>query len=366
MQHICPSILGLCLFLTACHSASTSLESVSVAHCGDTIIVPSASPVRASISIEKLSLSDFSSSFSTVGTVRAEAGRLAEVAVPMDGRTGTCYVRPGTKVRAGQPLFAFYSAEFADIVRAWFEARSNNDLATRNLARKESLRHDGIISARELEEARNEAELARRELSQAQQSLSVLGVDTTQLKNDGELNIIAPITGEVMRCEVTNGQFVRSDEASLITIADLSRVWVTAQIKEQYIRSIHADDHVTVYADAYPDCAFEGEIVYVGGLVDETTRAIDVTIQVANPNHALKPGMYVRTEFSTQATPAIVIPSTAVMQGAEPYIYVALNDSTFVPQTVAIQSVNAKQVRVVSGLTPAESIITQGGIYLAQ
>ena len=143
-------------------------------------------------------------------------------------------------------------------------------------------------------------------------------------------------------------------------------MWVTAQIKEQYIRSIHADDHVTVYADAYPDCAFEGQIVYVGGLVDETTRAIDVTIQVVNPNHALKPGMYVRTEFAAQATPAIVIPSTAVMQGAEPYIYVALNDSTFVPQTVAIQSVNAKQVRVVSGGAPAPGVIKKSGMNLSQ
>lgn len=365
MQHSIYGTLLLCLLLMACNRVAVQ-DSVLVFHHGDTIIVPASSPVRTGLTIDSTSVTDFSSSFETVGTVRAEAGKLAEVSVPMDGRTGQCFVHPGSHVRAGQSLFAFYSAEFADIVRSWFEARSNCDLASHNLTRKELLRMDGVVSERELEEARNEAELARRALHQAEQSLAVLGVDTTRLQCDGELRIIAPISGEVMRCEVTNGQFVRSDDPSLITIADLNNVWVTAQIKEQYIRSVHDDDRVTVLSDAYPEFPFEGQIVYIGGLVDETTRTIDVTLRVANPQLYLKPGMYVRVAFTSAEQPTLIIPADAIMQGQKTYVYRSLNDSTFVPQPVSVRSVDAGRVEVINGLQPGERIITKGGFYLVQ
>lgn len=366
MRYFFSSILAVCLLLTACHSASYTNESASVARRGDTIVVSSASPVRANLIISSVTAAEYSSSFSTVATVRADAGKLAEVSVPMDGRTGECYVHPGSEVRAGQALFAFHSAEFAEIVRLWYEARSNHDLATRNLARKEALRHEGVVSERELEEARNEAELSRLSLRQAEQSLAVLGVDTAGLQSDGELRIIAPIRGEVMRCEVTNGQFVRSDAESLITIANLSTVRVMAEVKEQYIRSVHSDDRVTIYADAYPEQSFEGQIVHIGGLVDETTRAVSVTIRVANPSHALKPGMYVRAEFTSPERAALIIPSTAIMQGEQCFVYQAVNDSTFLLRRVEVQSVDREHVEVLSGLCAGEHIITKGGFYLAQ
>lgn len=366
MRYYIYGMLAACLLLTACHGSSATSSSTSLRQKGDTIVVPQSSPVHSSLEQSAIVPTLFASNFSAVGSVRAEAGKMAEVAAPMDGRTGRAFIHIGSQVRAGQPLFSFRSAEFSDIVKSWYEARSNNALAARNLARKRSLKDDEVISEREWEEVQNEAEMAHRALQQVEQTLSILGMDTARLLSNGQMHVIAPISGEVIRCEVTNGQFVHSDDPSLVTIADLSCVWVTAQIKEQYIRFVHSNDSVSIFSDAFPDKHFSGRIIYIGSIVDEQTRAIDVTIRLENPLRELKPGMFVQTTFTGQQAPALLIPASAVMQGQTPFVYLALNDSTFIPQEVKIRSVSTEQVEVLSGLEGNERIITKGGFYLAQ
>ncbi len=358
-------IVSLCLVFTACHRTREAADPSSVIHNGDTLIVPSSSPVRANIVLESIQTSPYSLSFTTFGSVRAEAGRQAEVAVPMDGRTGKCLVRQGQMVRAGQPLFAFHSADYAEVVKSWFQARSGNNLAAHNLRRKTILHKDGVVSDRELEEAKNDAEQALRELRQAESALAVLGVDTACLLNGGDINIVAPISGEIMRCEVTDGQYVRADAEPLITIADLSRVWISAQLKEQYISRVHRDDSVTVFSDAYPDKPVCGKIVYIGGIVDDATRSVEVIVACDNPDKQLLPGMYVRATFCSQGQQVLVIPASAILQSErESYVYTALNDSTFLPAIVEVQSADEEHVVVKKGLTSGQRIVTKGGIYL--
>ena len=365
MKHSFWGIVSICLVFVACHRSQDTTYPTTIIHTGDTIVVPASSPVRASIVLEDIHTSPYRFTFTTFGSVRAEAGRQAEVAVPMDGRAGKCLVRPGQVVRAGQPLFAFHSADYAEVVKSWFQARSGNNLAARNLHRKTLLHKDGVVSDREWEEAKNEAEQALRELRQAESSLAVLGVDTTCLLQGGDVNIVAPISGEIMRCEVTEGQYVRSDAEPLITIADLSRVWVSAQLKEQYIAKVHRDDSVTVSSDAYPDKPVSGKIVYIGGLVDDATRSVEVIVACDNSDKRLLPGMYVRATFCSQNQQALVVPASAILQGErDSYVYKALNDSTFLPVMVEVQSADEGRVVVRRGLASGQRIVTKGGIYL--
>ena len=146
-------VVLLCLSLSACNHQNEAAHEAELRFNGDTVSVSPTSPIMGKISIDTTALTLYKTSFTTVGTVRAEAGKLAEAGVPFDGRTIKAHVRLGQQVRAGQPLFSFSSAEASDLAKSYFQAVSGEELARKELARKTALKEKGIASERELEAA---------------------------------------------------------------------------------------------------------------------------------------------------------------------------------------------------------------------
>lgn len=365
-NNILLGILLAVLLTTACHRQATEDQDAALRREGDTVFVATTSPLFHKLVVDTLRATDYSAGFVTVGTVRPVAGSYAEVGVPADGRTTEACVRLGQRVAAGQRLFGFRSPDFAEAARSYTEARSRAEAARRNYDRKRELNRAGVASERELDEARVSADETQAELHAAADALGALGLSTREI-GQGQFYVTSPIAGEVVAMEVVRGQYVRADAEPLVRVADLSRVWVSAKLKEYYADAVSEQDSVAVSLDTDSDLTLQGRIYYVGRLIDERNRSLEVLVECNNRDGRLRPGMFVRVRFHSQPRPELLLPAEAVLQaGSSSYVLEEARPGVYVRRAVRVESADEGRVRVLSGLTAGARIVCQGAIYLAQ
>lgn len=334
---------------------------------GDTLVVCPTSPVHRKLKLETMNPEPFCSEFRTVGTVRAIAGHLAAIAAPFEGRVTRACVQLGQKVSAGTPVFELGSPDFYEASKSYFQAVRNYETAQRNYSRKKELLAGGVASQRDVEEAFTEAENTRREAEQAEASLKIFNIDPSSLQMGQSLRVCSPIAGEVVACDITVGQYVRNDTEPMATVADLSRVWVTALVKEKYFGAIQKGDKVEIYTDAEPGKVVWGSIFHIGEILDEQTRSVQVLVECDNTQRKLKPGMFTSVHFLSQPYDALLIPSSAVFQSEQSsYVYVSAGDGCFLRRDVRVESIKGGRVHILSGLSAGEVVVTEGGIYLTE
>ena len=187
----------------------------------------------------------------------------------------------------------------------------------------------------------------------------------TSLQMGQPLQIISPIGGEIVKCNITIGGYVKEDAESLVVVADLSKVWVAALVKEKYFGAIKQGDRVEVFTDAHPSKIIWGTIYYIGEILDEETRSLEVIVECNNADRELKLGMFCEMHFLSSPTKTIILPTTAIMQEQDnDYVYVEIEKGKFVRRGVETETISKNRVRIVSGLSAGESVVIEGGIYL--
>jgi cobalt-zinc-cadmium efflux system membrane fusion protein len=180
------------------------------------------------------------------------------------------------------------------------------------------------------------------------------------------LKVISPISGEVVKCNITIGGYMKEDADPLAVVADLSKVWVAAIVKERYFGAIKQGDRVEIYTAAYPDKTISGTIHYIGEMLDEETRSLEVIVECNNADRELKIGMFCEAHFFSVPVKAIVLPTSAIMQ-MENYdcVFVETGKGKFVRRrVVSAESINKDEVRIVNGISEGERVVVKGGIYL--
>lgn len=353
-------VLGSCR-----QNNSTDDNTSGVQYIADTIIVSENSPILGHIVIQKAHIKDFTSEFHTVGTVRPVSGKLAEIASPFAGRVISSFVRLGQRVDAGSPVFELGSSDFFEATKSYFAAKSSNELAQKNYNRQKELALNGIGAQRDLEEAENEANIANQEFEQAKATLRIFNINTTSLEMGQPLKVLSPISGEVVKYDMTIGSYIREDSEPPVIVADLSRVWVAALVKEKYFGSIRHGDRVEVFTDAHPDKTIWGTIYHIGEILDEQTRSLEVIVDCDNTDRDLKLGMFCEVHFLSAPEKAIILPSTAIMQEQDnDYVLLELSNGRFIRRKVETQTVNTESVRIVSGIDEDDNVVVSGGIYL--
>jgi cobalt-zinc-cadmium efflux system membrane fusion protein len=336
-----------------------------IQYSGDTIAVAGNSPLLKQITVREARLQDFSAEFKTVGTVRPVSGKLAEITPPFAGRIVKSFVRLGQKVSAGSPVFELGSSEFYEATKTYFAAQSASELAQRNYSRQRELAANGVAAQRDLEQAQSEASIAGQAFEQAKAILQLFNIDAASLQMGQPLKIVSPISGEVVKSNITIGSYAKEDSAPLAVVADLSHVWIVALVKEKYFGAIKHGDRVEVYTNAHPDKVIWGAIHYTGEMLDEETRSLEVIVECNNADRELKPGMFCEVHFLSSPTKAIVLPSTAVMQEQDSdYVLVEVAAGKYVRRSVETETVNLSDVRIISGISEGENIVTEGGIFL--
>ena len=247
-----------------------------------------------------------------VGTVAVDERRIAVVAPRFEGWIEKLLVSAsGDAVRAGQTLFEFYSPDLA-------------------------LAEQDYVLARQVSGGLSQGALSRLV------NLNVPAEEIARLRKSGRASrtaaVVSPMDGVVMEKTATQGMRFASGD-TLYRIADLSNVWILADVFEQDIALVHAGQDASVAITAYPDTVFHGKVTFVYPTVNPTTRTVKVRVEVANANMLLKPDMYATVAISVAvaAAPVLAVPESAVLDtGKTQVVLVERTAGHFEPHAVTV------------------------------
>ena len=327
--------------------------------------IEESSPVAERISLDVVKPEKMGSGFTATASVSPRPESYAEGGVPFGGRVTRSLVRLGDRVHKGQVLYEMSSADYMEAVREYVENSNKANVAASNLRRKKALHESGIVSEKELEEAVSEASDADAALELSRGVLSIFGTNPSSVRVGQPLRVISPISGTVVRNDLVIGQILSDDDEAPLAVADLSNVWVRANVRENIVSSIEKGEEAGIEASGHP--TLKGRICYIGEMLDDKTRTVPVVVECPNPDRILKPGMFVSARFPKVLDDALTVPSTAVFQGnGSKFVYVRQTGLTFRKVPVEVQSLDDGRMLVTSGLEGGENIIADGGIYLSQ
>lgn len=341
----------------------------AAAHAGHTVAAPSEASTNRMpqtafrISPDKQQLigvqygvvenESLSKSLRAVGRAAFDETKIVRINPKIEGWVENVYVDfTGKLVNKGQPLLSIYSPDLVQTQEEYLLALKN---------RKQ-------LGESPFGEAVNFSESL---VDSAKKRLQLWDVTDAQIKEletrgtaSRTMTLYAPASGFVTTRNVFPKQRVMPD-TELYQIADLSNIWIVADIYEFEAADISVGQSATVTVPAYPSRTFSGQITYIYPQVDNTTRSLKVRVELSNKHFLLKPDMYADVTLNIEYGSRLVVPQEAVMDsGTEQLVYVALHDGYFESRKVQIgQKVDNKYV-VLGGLQAGERIVTSGNFLI--
>ena len=353
--------------LISCKENQTQTEESSFSIQGDTIYILKDDALQSELKTQKIDTIEYCKEVITTGIVSPIPTQYAYIAPPFAGRIVQSNIKLGNKVTPNTPLFQISSPEFTATQKEYYQAKSEKDLAWKDLTRKENLLKHGVASQKEYEEVLSLYEIADNEYKNALAALKVYQVNPEQMTLGQALTIYAPIAGEVIDNNIVVGQYISTDSDPLAIIADLSEVWITAQVKEKDIRFIHKGDEMDIHLAALPNSRIQGNVLHIQEAVDEETRSIKVLSTCENKEGQLKLGMFTTVHFSDKPETYISIPTTALLQGENStYVFVKNGNNVFIKKNVLIESTKDNRAIIKEGLSVNDIILSEGAYYLPQ
>jgi len=321
---------------------------------------------RGGIKVETLKAQTLRDSISVTATIRPNQERIARVAPRIEGRVAATSAKLGDVVRAGQTLATLDSLTLGEASSALIQAQSAHRLAEADFKRAEALNADEIIPRREYLRAKSEHERAETALRAAEDKLRLLGVSP---KSGGLVEstfpIVAPFAGTVIEKKATVGQLANPSEP-LFVLADLSKLWIEANLNENQLAKVRPGASATVTVAAYPGERFVGHVTYVASTLDKESRTIPARIEVDNKDGRLKPEMFATATIDTNGTAAaqkgeaLTVPDEAIvlMQG-QPTVFV-FEHGGFEARAIELGEKIEGRTVIKSGLAAGDQIVAAG------
>ncbi len=179
------------------------------------------------------------------------------------------------------------------------------------------------------------------------------------------MRVLAPVAGSITALAVTPGTIINDPTQSIMTIADLSTVWVTAMVPEKDVRDVAKNQDAEVSLVAYPGRVLHGKVLFVSDVIEADTRRNKVRIAFANADYSLKPNMFATVTLLAAEESRIVLPASALlMNNDRTTVFVAVAPWTFERRTVDPQLEEGDSVAIRSGLNPGDQVVVKGGILL--
>jgi cobalt-zinc-cadmium efflux system membrane fusion protein len=358
-------------FMAGCSHAPDEAASAAAVTARNVTLTPAQ---RQHIHLQAVAAGAFHASVHTTGRVDFDNERATSVLAPFTGPVTRLLVAPGDSVARGQVLATVDSSDFAAAVGAYSKAL----VAARNARRiadmdADLVKHDGV-SAREAAQASTDAASAEADRDAALQALRALGVDpgTIQAIQSGRPvahaggAIRAPIAGTVVERLITPGQLLQAGSTACFTVADLSRMWVMAQVTPAELAAVHVGDRAEISTGGEAP-SLTGTVTNIGGVVNADTGLVDVRVAVDNRDGLLKKQMYVDVTLrAQQASHALLVPASAVLRDDEnlPFVYVAEADGGFARQHVTLGDRSGDDVAIRDGLKAGQQVVVDGGIFV--
>lgn len=289
----------------------------------------------------------------TVGAVRSAETRLADVNVKLDGWIRDLYVDyTGQAITKGQPLFTLYSPDLLATENEYLLALKTRDQLQQSQIADAKERADQLVAA------------ARQRLVLWDLPEEELRALESKRQPQNAVTFRSPVSGVVMEKTALQGMHVTAGQM-LYKIADLSVVWVEADVYEGELPLVKIGDRATVLLDAYPGERFTGRVIYIYPYVEEKTRTNKVRYEFVNRGGRLKPGMFANVELTAASGMAIVVPTNAVLDsGAEQIVFVGKGDGYFEPRKVKVGRRLGDQIQVLEGVKDGELVATGATFFL--
>lgn len=329
---------------------------------------------RERLRIETVQPSTFHRSIETTGTVAFDADRATTVLAPISGPVSQLLVSLGARVKAGEPLALVASPDYATAISAYRKAVVTENNLHRVADLDEQLFKADALARRDLEQAQTDAANATADREAALQQLHAIGVPEENIRAlregrpVGEVSgvIRSPLAGTVVEKLVSPGQLLQAGTTPCFTVADLSQVWVMADIYESQLAGIGVGDSAEIVTSASPN-PLPGQVENIAAILDPTTRAIAVRVVADNPGGVLKKQMYVHVRIRSQReTTGILVPSAAILRDDEnlPFVYLSAKDGSIERRRVTLGSAVDDRYEITSGLAPGDRIVADGGLYV--
>ncbi len=353
------------IFARASAADAVTAPAPLLEHVGAQVVVGEGSPLRRTLAIQSVAEQVVEVPFALPATVEADTARLVKALTPLAGRIVSLDKRLGDPVQRGEVLFRIDSPDLGQAISDQQKAKAALALARRALDRQRELGASDIAATREIEQAQNDFEQASTEFARAEARLTQMGAGDPHAVQGRVLAVRSPITGRVVDLSAAAGAYWNDATASLMTVADLSTVFVTANADEKDLSSIFVGQSAQIALDAYPGDSFAGKVRYVGELLDPDTRRVKVRMQFDNRDGRLKPGMFAKATFLSKSHRGLLVPLTAVVQrGFNARVFVETQAWRFEPRVVQLGSRIGESVEIVAGLKANERIVVKDGVQL--
>lgn len=362
------SLLALTLVVAGCKSKPKDEVAAAPA---DPNMVTVTLALEASLQFGTAQMTDVTGTLQVAARVETDARRIARVGSPVAGRILQLKTFEGENVRAGAVLATLHSTNLSDTQVELIKAESQQELAAAGVTRAEQLVDADVIGHAELERRRAEQLQAATEVASYRTQLRGLGMtdgQIHQLETNRRLSadyiIAAPRGGTVLKREVTIGQVVQPADPAF-TIADLSSVWIVADVPEEDAGNLREGLPVCVTVAALPEEKFTGRLSYVSPIVEPATRTVAVRMDLANTGGVLKPDELASMTFTGRSKRQLTVPTTAVVrEDNKDHVFVQVQPDRYALREVKLGDEEDDRRVVVEGITAADRIVLDGAFHL--
>ncbi len=284
----------------------------------------------AGIKTAEIQEQEIAEQLTLTATIRPDQDRITHVAPRVSGRIVKVQANLGDSVKAGQTLAVLDSLEVGEAHSAWLQARTAYQVAMADFERAEMLHGEQIIAQKDHLRAHAEYEKSKAALAAAADKLRMLGVNPAP-SADGKAVSTFPLTsslaGTVIEKHAIHGELAEPDK-QIFTVADLSKLWIEANLFEKDLGRVKVGADATVTVAAYPDAVFHGKLTYIAAVVDKETRTVAARVEVANPDGRLKPEMFATAAIHTGGKgKGLLLPDEAlVLLQGQPTVFVREKD----------------------------------------
>ena len=315
--------------------------------------------------------------FTAPGKVEVNPNRVSKVLLPVPGRVAEVMVRFGDAVKKNDPLLTVESPEADAAASAAMQAEAQMtdaqaalNKAQQDFERVSELYKGDAIAKKEVVAAETTLAQAKTALRQAQtaQQAAAARLDLFGLKAGSfrqRIVVRAPLSGKVTEMTVVAGEYRNDLSAPLLTIADLSSVWISAQVPESAIRLVKPGELFDVSLTAYPDEVFHSRVARMADALDPQTRTLKVWAELGNPGGKLRPEMFGEVRHIESYRQVPVVPARSVIQTqGKAVVYRETAPGRFEQTTVEVGRRSGDMMPVTSGLSAGARVVVDGAMLL--
>ena len=314
----------------------------------------------------------------TTGKVQFNEEQLVRITAPVTGRVVEVLARPGEGAEPGRRLLAIDSSDLGAAKSDYAKAVSDTEHAEHAIDLARDLFEAKALAQKEVRAAENDYRKAVAERERAASRLGTLGVPETQLKAiashaDASTLVVvrAPRSGTIVERNISPGQVVSYGQSdtplNLFVIADLSTMWVLADLYEPDVPRVHLGQGVSVTLPCCPGDRYRGTVVNIGDAIDKDSRTLKVRAVVPNGRRTLKAEMFVRVAIETGASRVLTLPQSAVQRrDGKTFVLVETSPGEYQRRPITPGAEFDGLIEVREGVTPADRVVAAGGILLRQ